>query len=136
MTGDEEALHRDKQLVFVYGTLRHGEENHHLLAQDKMLGKAVTANGFAMLDFGDYPAVVQHGRYVIVGEVYEIAGGTLTRLDELEEYPDYYQRIIISTRYGNAWMYVLNEVSGVRRPLVECGDWVKYRAHRQVKSAE
>lgn len=123
-------MHQDKQLVFVYGTLCLGEENHQLLAESKLLGKAVSARNFTMVDFGDYPAVVQYGDCSISGEVYEISMDTLATLDKLEEYPDYYQRTIIPTPYGDAWIYVLGEIPVSYISLIENGDWVAGKARK------
>ena len=127
---------QNRQLVFVYGTLRRGEENHRLLVQETMLGEVVTAREFTMIDLGDYPAVVQYGTYAIVGEVYKIAGDTLAKLDELEEYPEYYQRTIISTRYGDAWMYVLSGMPDGCISPIECGDWVAHKIRKHAKSPQ
>ena len=124
-----EELNQVKQLVFVYGTLRKGEENHPLLADSKFLGKAVSARKYTMVDLGDYPAVIQQGESTISGEVYVISIETLAKLDILEEYPDYFQRIIVSTPYGDAWMYVLGNIPESSISLIEGGDWVARAKH-------
>jgi len=121
-------LNKVKQLVFVYGTLREGEENYPLLADSKFLGKAVSARKFTMVDLGDYPAVIQQGDSAISGEVYVISIDTLAKLDILEEYPDCFQRITVSTPYGDTWMYVLGNMPESFVSQIEGGDWVARKA--------
>ena len=57
--------------------------------------------------FDDYPAVCLQGRHAIRGEVYHVSDEQFGLLDELEWYPDFYQRIEISTDFGAAWMYIV-----------------------------
>ena len=123
-------MHQDRQLVFVYGTLRRGEENHRLVAGTRMLGNMVTAKIYTMFDLGEYPAVIQYGKSAIVGEVYDISGEILAMLDELEECPDYYQRLHIDTPYGKAWMYVLSRLPDAYDCKIDSGDWVGHRTSR------
>jgi gamma-glutamylcyclotransferase (GGCT)/AIG2-like uncharacterized protein YtfP len=42
-----------------------------------------------------------------MGEIYHIDDTQFRLLDELEWYPDFYQRIVIPTHYGDAWMYIV-----------------------------
>ncbi|XP_067211615.1 uncharacterized protein [Linepithema humile] len=90
-------LHR----VFVYGTLKRGEPNHGLIKD--------AANGYAkFLGLGrttiSYPLVIAtkynipfllkkpgSGNHVL-GEIYDVDSKMLTRLDELEEHPTFYER--------------------------------------------
>jgi gamma-glutamylcyclotransferase (GGCT)/AIG2-like uncharacterized protein YtfP len=92
----------------------------------------MTARDFTMIDMGDYPAVINHGIYAIVGEVYTVSQETMIRLDALEECPDYYQRMMISTAYGDAWIYVLNDMPDQQLPEIRSGDWVEYKIRRDV----
>jgi gamma-glutamylcyclotransferase (GGCT)/AIG2-like uncharacterized protein YtfP len=123
-------LNKAEQLVFVYGTLRTGEENHALLTGSVNLGMATTAGKFTMLDMGDYPAVINHGNHAIVGEVYMVSRETMAKLDVLEEYPDYYQRMMISTPYGDAWIYVLEKSPDQKPNEVKSGDWIEHKIRR------
>ena len=123
-------MHQDRQLVFVYGTLRREEEHHGLLTGALMLGNMLTDAIFTMYDMGEYPAVIQDGESTIVGEIYEISTEILARLDELEEYPDYYQRLHIDTPYGKAWIYVLTGTPAACIRVIDSGDWVLYSVRR------
>uniref|UniRef100_A0A182WY00 Gamma-glutamylcyclotransferase family protein n=1 Tax=Anopheles quadriannulatus TaxID=34691 RepID=A0A182WY00_ANOQN len=87
--------------VFVYGTLKRGEPNHHWLT-DAANGQArFIAKGRTV---GRYPLVVATRHNVpflldvpgtghsVVGEIYEIDDRMLGRLDVLEDYPQLYDR--------------------------------------------
>jgi len=96
-----------KHRVFVYGTLKRGQRNYQFLRNADFVGKFVTEPVYSMYAFEDYPAVCLHGRHAIHGEVYRVDDRQFQRLDELEWYPEFYQRIEIPTHYGDAWMYVV-----------------------------
>ena len=123
-------MYEGKQRVFVYGTLRKGEENHGLLARARMLGTTKADDGYTMIDLGDYPAVISNGKNAVFGEVYEISEDMLKGVDELEECPDYYRRMLIATPYGNAWIYVLARLPDEYTCEISSGDWSEYRAWR------
>lgn len=95
--------------VFVYGTLKRGQRNSHLLTRAEYLGEFDTLNEYTMYEIEDYPAVSIGGASSIQGEIYVVTSAEFSALDKLELCPDYYQRIIIETHYGEAWMYVLSE---------------------------
>ena len=93
--------------VFVYGTLKRGQRNYHLMRGAEFVGRHTTAKTYSMYEFEDYPAVCLRGRHAIKGEVYHVSHRQFRLLDELEWYPQFYQRIEIPTAYGDAWMYVV-----------------------------
>ena len=75
-----------KTLLFVYGTLKKGCRNHRQLAGQAFIGPARTVPGFRLFDLGGYPGIVattgdQAG---VVGEVWEVEAGCLSRLDRFE----------------------------------------------------
>ncbi|HYN79683.1 MAG TPA: gamma-glutamylcyclotransferase family protein [Lamprocystis sp. (in: g-proteobacteria)] len=113
--------------VFVYGTLLRGEVNHHLLAGARFLGPHRTDPCFCLLRVGAYPGVVRAGGDAIRGEVFQVDTAGLRRLDRLEEYPRLYDRQLILTPYGRAWIYLYR---GPRadRPVIHRGDWRAYAA--------
>lgn len=115
-------------LVFVYGSLKRGFSNHSHLSGSVYLGDFSTAAVYTMYDYGDYPAVVQHGTTSIVGEVYQISHEVLTALDELEDYPLFYDRIRIATDFGLAWVYVVRKV--VPGAIVVDGGVWTFTCHR------
>lgn len=108
--------------VFVYGTLKRGQRNAHFMRNARFLGDHSTDALYSMYEFDDYPAVCQHGRHAIEGEVYEVSKAQFAALDDLEWYPHYYQRIEITTRYGDAWMYIVQAKLCRGRKLI-IGQW-------------
>ncbi|TNF89380.1 MAG: gamma-glutamylcyclotransferase [Gammaproteobacteria bacterium] len=93
--------------VFVYGTLKRGQRNAHFMHGARYLGQHLTSKIFSMYEFGGFPAVCERGRHAISGEVYQVDDHHFRRLDDLEWYPHFYQRIEIPTNWGHAWMYIV-----------------------------
>jgi len=108
--------------VFVYGTLLAGEVNHHLLAGADLLGPHRTEPCFTMFGLGAYPGVTRGGATAIFGEVYRVDGMGLERLDRLEDYPRLYDRVLIPSSYGRAWIYLYRGHIGGRE-VIRSGDW-------------
>jgi gamma-glutamylcyclotransferase (GGCT)/AIG2-like uncharacterized protein YtfP len=108
--------------VFVYGTLRRGKVNHHLLEGARFCGYHTTAPLYKMVSLGSYPGVVKRGRSRIQGEVYEVEAKTMSLLDRLEGYPTAYSRELISTPWGRAWIY-LYRGSLQDRQTIASGAW-------------
>lgn len=130
--------------VFVYGTLRRGEQRdiNRLHPPPRWLGVASIPG--EIYDLGTYPGLKSGGEQLVVGEVYAIEPRLEQLLDEIEEVgsgPDTeYQKREITVR--------LDAVSGLARsvpPAITClvyeatpaalrgkapiagGDWVLYR---------
>lgn len=117
------------QRVFVYGTLLRGQYNHSRLEQDttKLLGGHRTDERYTMYSLGGFPAVVCDGGSSIKGEVYEVEESTLYGpLDSLEGYPSFYNRMLIPTEYGDAWIYYMEPVDKIL-PVINNGDWLQYK---------
>jgi gamma-glutamylcyclotransferase (GGCT)/AIG2-like uncharacterized protein YtfP len=112
------------QRVFVYGTLRRGESHAHLMQGARYLGPHVTEPRYTLCDLHDYPAAVSWGVTAIRGEVYEVDDDLLRRLDAYEEFPSVYNRRLIHTPYGGAWIYLM-----LAPPTMACvighGDWCR-----------
>jgi len=108
--------------VFVYGTLLRGDVNHYLLDGAEFLGPHRTVPCFTLHLLGAYPGLARGGSTAVHGEVYQVDGAGLRRLDRLEDYPRLYDRRPIPTPYGRAWVYVYRgSLEG--RPLIPSGDW-------------
>lgn len=110
-----------QHLVFVYGTLRRGERNHHLLVNAQSLGNHTTSPVYDLYDLGSYPAVSE-GHGAIFGEVYLVDDHTLEQLDYIEDVPVTYRREQIETIFGLAWIYIYQDVSQLD-VLIASGDW-------------
>lgn len=98
--------HSDINLVFVYGTLKQNGVYSHIMsnAGGEYIGDHKTENEYLMVDVGHYPIVLVGGGDSISGEVWHIKD--IRPLDILEGYPTFYDRKIINTKFGPAWMYV------------------------------
>ena len=94
--------------VFVYGTLK-GANHVRGLARfpgAEFIAQATTAEGqYKMLDLGPFPAVMAGGDADVLGEIWEVDDHTFEVLDQIEGYPDFYNRKIVNTNQGEAWMY-------------------------------
>ena len=73
-------------LLFVYGTLKRGCSNHHLLAGQTYVGTARTTPGFSLYDLGGYPGIapMADDRDGVIGEVWSVDTAALEELDRFE----------------------------------------------------
>jgi len=102
------------ELLFIYGSLKKGFDNHHLLSKySKRLGKAITVGKFGMFEdsFGNYPYLVPVPKMRIHGELYFIERRELLeKLDLFEGAPEYYERkkILVKSHRGTqrAFVYI------------------------------
>lgn len=112
--------------VFVYGTLRKGDERAHFLDGARLLGTR-TLEGFDLFDLGSYPGVI-HGSGTVVGELYELASDhALVLLDHVEGIharPPLYKRISVEVEGEAAWLYVYAQ-SVANARYIESGDWLR-----------
>ena len=109
--------------VFVYGTLRKGEVNHHLLHGAELSGEHMTRPQYRMLNLGAYPGVVEGGTTAICGEIYRVSRMQFVHLDRLEAYPALYNRKLIPTQWGRAWIYLYRGNRNAR-PVIPSGNWI------------
>jgi gamma-glutamylcyclotransferase (GGCT)/AIG2-like uncharacterized protein YtfP len=104
----------DRELLFVYGTLKRGHANHAQLAEARFLGEARTAPGYALYRAGPYPALASGGAAGVTGELYAVPGPSFRRLDEFEGCPWLYERGLIQLSDGR-WVaaYLIPETRRV-----------------------
>lgn len=117
------------KLVAVFGSLRTGLWNNPILESSQLLGITKTASVFTLKDLGSFPGLLHVGNTAVVVEVYEVDNEqTWARLDRLEGYPNFYNRMIIETEFGYAWLYY-NPLTDryLNTETVESGDWVEYK---------
>lgn len=97
--------------VFVYGTLKRGFHNHHLLRSSSLLGEAMTQDSYLMFGRG-VPYIMPGGYYPVAGEVYAVEDEeVMSLLDRLEGHPTMYCREVIPVRLAQgqemkAWCYL------------------------------
>ena len=121
-------------LVFVYGSLKRGHSNHHLLATARFEGEA-QAPGLTLHDLGPFPMAIAAAQpeagsatdpetLPVSGEVFAVDAETLKRLDRLEGVPRLYQRQRLALLDGRlAWVY-LGQPHQVRHvPALAAGCW-------------
>ncbi|XP_074652136.1 putative gamma-glutamylcyclotransferase CG2811 [Tubulanus polymorphus] len=126
-----------KHLVFVYGTLKKSQPNHHWFSKGgsyQFVGAAKLSEPRPMVVAGPYniPYIIDcpgTGKNV-VGEVYDIDDEAFAHLDILEDYPIHYTRKQIPVtllnddihRTVNCWCYFLAnpKQSLLELPHIEC----------------
>lgn len=110
--------------VVVYGSLKKGFGNSCLLENSKLLHDKVFFTG-TMASLGGFPCCTQHGNTRIQGEMYEVDDTTLARLDQLEGHPNWYERKMVSTSEGEAWIYFIDRPDhyGDGARIVKSGVW-------------
>lgn len=77
-------------LLFVYGTLMRGAENHAQLADQTYIAPARTASGFQLYQLDGYPGMVRDATVAdeVEGEVWAVGPAALERLDGFEGVPE------------------------------------------------
>jgi len=128
------------ELLFVYGSLKKGFDNHSLLGNSaKRLGKARTVKKFSMYEdsFGNYPFIVDEPYSKIRGELYQITRAELMqKIDEFEGAPHYYirKKIEVKSHHGvqRAFVYIREdaEVSTEQEPLKEWINNTDYKVEK------
>lgn len=116
--------------VAVYGSLRSGFHNHRIIASSKFLGTCETDPNFTMVALGSFPGIFMHGNTSIKVEVYNVSEEIFKELDRLEGYPSFYNRAVIKTPLGDAWVYYLEDKDSScykKYPVVPDGDWPSYK---------
>jgi gamma-glutamylaminecyclotransferase len=86
-------------LLFVYGTLKSGGRNVHLMKASKFIREATTEPHYRIYDFGAHPALVRDDAdgLAISGELWDVTDPeTLAELDAFEEVPDWFHRAAIA----------------------------------------
>jgi len=133
-----------KNKVFVYGTLRKGEGNHHYLKEAEQIEKRAWVYG-KLYDTGyGYPGLIPDPRCKVFGEIFLIDDEEFKKLDLLEDYKEgaadnLYTRMIYQVhgeKEGHhAWVYIYEQKVN-ENMLIESGDWVLYRWQMKNSSEE
>ncbi|MEL4304884.1 gamma-glutamylcyclotransferase family protein [Methanococcoides sp. LMO-2] len=114
-------------LLFVYGTLKKGCCNHHLLENSVPVSEAFTEDRFRMLNLEYFPGVVK-GKPVsrISGEVYDVVNETLDVLDEFEGKWFYREDVLLGNGSKAAMYFLSAEVPCERYPVIGSGNWMDH----------
>jgi gamma-glutamylcyclotransferase (GGCT)/AIG2-like uncharacterized protein YtfP len=118
---------RGAHVIFVYGTLRKGQWNHHLLVSSKFIEMAKTKRRYALYGSGVPFLSRTKALTQVTGEVYAVDDGTLERLDDLEGHPNAYKReqaevVLDDGTELKAWIYFYDRAHG---ELIESGDFLQ-----------
>ena len=123
--------------VFVYGTLRRGDDNDitRLQPAPRFVGDACVLG--TLYHLGRYPGLVLQGATPVKGEVYAVTPALERVLDEIEEiYPqqtdEYFKRVIPVSLHGTSVECIVYEINPVYingKPVLPGGDWVMERGH-------
>jgi len=112
-----------KSLVFVYGTLKRGFSNNAILGNSRLIGDWRTDPVFKMLHLGYFPGVVFPGEDSIKGELFEVNDVIMEKLDVLEGYPTLFDKTMIETPHGPAYMYLYNQIPNRAYTDIRQGVW-------------
>lgn len=138
---DSPACDAQTRYVFVYGTLRRGEQRDI----NRLLPAPVWA-GFGhvmgmLYDLGSYPGLVLGVGGEVKGEIYQVTATLEQLLDEIEEvwpinsgeYLRHHVSVTVQNRQPDAahqqvcLVYAVNPACTQGRPVIAGGDWVRYR---------
>ena len=114
--------------ITVYGSLRQFHGNWRALLNKEPLKTEVINIPFRMISLGGFPGLIpSEENHNITVEIYEVSDETYRRVEQLEGYPDFYQKAIVSTSEGDLEIYVLQGAYYRQNPtFVENGDWNSY----------
>lgn len=120
--------------IAVYGSLLSGFGNHRLLSNGdaQLLGTDRITIPYGMISYGGFPALVpsQVPQDISI-EVYECNNETYQRVEWLEGYPSFYQKAVVSTKFGEVEIYVIEkETMFENQPdsiKVDDGDWRAFK---------
>lgn len=130
-------------LLFVYGSLLAGEENHSQLAGAVLVREARTRPAYRLVDLGPYPAMSAGGDSVVVGQLYLVERALLAQLDAFEGHTEggaegptehvaeeaRYRRCVIELEDGAlAQAYLLPAT--MAGEVIACGDYRRHRRRR------
>lgn len=114
-------------LLFVYGTLRKHEINHHLLAQSACINEQARTKG-SMFAAKEGPIAALNGEGYIYGEVYEADELCIHKLDQF--FQGYHkQMVFVETDVGikNALIYFMNKDECAGFTKISIGDWKEHQ---------
>lgn len=113
--------------LFVYGTLKQGFHNHHVLGDNAKYISEGVVFGLRLHEGPGFPYAFKTNDYTntTIGEVYEIDDVSFARCDRLEGYPRHYTRsmveVITSAGKVNAWVY--HKPTPPDYPVIMSGIW-------------
>jgi gamma-glutamylcyclotransferase (GGCT)/AIG2-like uncharacterized protein YtfP len=111
--------------VFVYGSLKRGQSEHRQLEGSPCCG-AAQLRGLALYDLGPFPMAIacDEPQALLHGELYQLDGEQLARLDRFEGTPRLYERQQRTLADGRlVWVYVGRARQVRHVPRLSGGVW-------------
>ena len=117
-------------LLFVYGTLKRGHGNHHIIRNAEYVGDFVTESKFGLVSMGEFPGMVDckepsEEGCNIKGELFFVDDAMLEYCDRLEGVPHFYRREAITVRSESdppdtisCFVYILNKASAEGKEFI------------------
>ena len=115
----------DPLLLFVYGTLKRGERNHHALVNAHYLNESCTSPDYLLVDLGPYPGMVEKPQEVfsVQGELFEIPYKLIIELDKIEDAPFLFNLEPITLANGSKAFAYLYKQSIAGKKILSEGMW-------------
>jgi len=110
------------QYVFVYGSLKQGFHNNHVLEDSEFI-KKIALKGISLHEGPGFPFAQKQPNARTEGEIYKVSSKVLKHLDHLEGHPNWYVRK--SFKIGGlskVWIY-LNPEEAAEQPVIKNGRW-------------
>jgi gamma-glutamylaminecyclotransferase len=109
--------------LFVYGSLRRGAENNHMLGDSAWLGPARTTATCTLKRVSWFPGLLPDGATTVVGDLYDVDEATLATLDEYEG--PWFRRSTVTLQDGSdATCWLVDPAIAAGRPIIESGDFL------------
>ncbi len=101
-----------KTILFLYGTLKRGQKNHHFLAGQEFLGVATTMPLYRLFGLGWHPGMVfdDNQGVEIRGELWAVDDAALATMDEFEGVPHTFVRedVVVRDCFETVQAYLFN----------------------------
>ena len=117
----------EPDLLFVYGLLMRGESHCASLTGATFVAPARSIPDYTLIDRGISPGLLVGGETAVSGELYQVTGAQIERLDLFEEHPHVYRRAPIFLTEGRSAQayFLVHPPAGA--PIIAGGDWRRRR---------
>jgi gamma-glutamylaminecyclotransferase len=110
--------------LFVYGTLKKQYSRNSILSTASFVKETQTLPLYTMIDLDAFPGLLDSGKSVIYGEVYEVDNSVLEMCDLIEGHPNFYKRKLVKLEIDvRAEAYFLPKSRYNTYPVIESGLW-------------
>jgi gamma-glutamylcyclotransferase (GGCT)/AIG2-like uncharacterized protein YtfP len=120
--------------LFVYGTFLSGQPGHDALESAELIGEAVTAGKYTLVELGVYAGLLDTGRTAVHGELYEVDFKILSACDVRCDHPARFHRgrvVLSDDSAAHTYFVHVDQARGLRR--LSHGDWKSRFAPRRYR---